>query len=648
MKELFKENKEILVFSCLALVCVSIYAQAVKFDFINTDDIYYVYENPMVLSGVNWDSVYWAFTAFHSANWHPLTWISHQIDVSLFGLNPGAHHATNVVFHILNSFLAFAVFQKMTNDFWKSAFVALLFTSHPTHVESVAWVSERKDVLSTMFWLLTMLAYLSYCESRKNSSGFDKIVVLKYLVVIFTFSLGLMSKPMLVTLPFVLLLCDYWPLERLQKSKDLLKLVLEKLPMLGLTVISSYITFIAQKAGGAVEGLESLPLEVRLINSVISYASYVVMMFYPVNLGLQYPYRRVLNMEIFSVSLIFLLFISAFCLWQWKKRKYLIVGWLWFLGTLVPVIGIMQVGAQAMADRYTYIPYFGLFVALVWGVGELAERFNLQKVVVTIGFLATIILSVLAYRQASYWRDSETLYRHSLSVVGESFLLAYNLCLVLMKQNRLGEAEGFCQKAVAWNNQYSHAYNALGIISMIKQDYGAAVNYFYMALSLTPSDPLTRLNYARALEKVERKSEAEKQMQMVEEILDKSAYALDMVVFLRACREIAEEYAKSDKPERVLRVYEVALKRFPENFEIKANYALALSENNRYEEARKQIEEIIQKVPDNPKFFNVYGAILAKQNLREEAIVQFEKALELDPNYEVAKKNMEQLKGKEE
>ncbi|MFN3330199.1 MAG: tetratricopeptide repeat protein, partial [Pyrinomonadaceae bacterium] len=484
MKVFLKENRESLIFLSLILVCVAIYGQTVNFDFINTDDIYYVYENTMVLSGLNWNSVYWAFTAFHSANWHPLTWISHQIDVSLFGLNPGAHHATNVVFHILNSLLAFAVFKRLTNDFWKSAFVAVFFAVHPTHVESVAWVSERKDVLSTMFWLLTMLAYASYCESRQNSARFDKVVTLKYLAVIFLFALGLMSKPMLVTLPFVLLLCDYWPLERLKKLGDLQVLILEKLPMFILTAVSSYITFIAQRAGGAVEGLESLPLDVRLINAVISYTTYVVMMFYPVNLGLQYPYRRVLNVEIFIASLIFLIIISAFCLWQWRKRKYLIVGWLWFLGTLVPVIGIVQVGAQAMADRYTYIPYFGLFIALVWGVGELAERLNLQRIAVIVGFLATIALSILAYKQTSYWRNSETLYRYSLSVVGESFLIAYNFCLVLMRQDRLEEAEEFCQKAAIWNREYPSAYNALGIIKMIKQDYEAAVNYFSMALSL--------------------------------------------------------------------------------------------------------------------------------------------------------------------
>lgn len=640
---ILKENKEAILFLILALVCVVIYGQTVNFDFINTDDVYYVYENAMVLSGVNRDSLYWAFTAFHSANWHPLTWISHQLDVTLFGLNPGAHHATNIIFHMLNSFLAFIVFQRMTGDFWKSAFVATLFAVYPTHVESVAWVSERKDVLSTMFWLLTMLAYVSYSESKDTS--IDKVVFLKYLAVIVLFALGLMSKPMLVTLPFVLLLCDYWPLKRLKKLADLRNLILEKLPMFVLTVISSYITLIAQKSGGAVD--QSLSLEFRLMNSVISYATYVLMLFYPVNLGLQYPYRRVINTEIFAASLVFLLIITAFCLWQWKKRKYLIVGWFWFLGTLVPVIGIVQVGAQAMADRYTYIPYFGLFIALIWGIGEIAERFNLQKAVVTAGFLVVLILSVLSYRQASYWRNSETLYRHSLSVVGESFLLAYNLCLVLARQDRLDEAEDFCRKAIAWNREYPQAYNGLGIIKMIKKEYEEAVNYFYTALSIEPMEPLTRLNYARALEKVGRTDEAENQMHIVEQVLERYSYNLDLVVFLKACKELINEYTKNNQPEKILRVYEIALRRLPGNYELRANYALALAENNQHEEARRQIEEIIRQVPDNPKFYNFYGSILAKQNLREEAIKQFKKALELDPNYEVAKKNIEELESKE-
>ncbi|MCS6875053.1 MAG: tetratricopeptide repeat protein [Pyrinomonadaceae bacterium] len=634
----FDDNKEILAFLFLAALCIAIYGQTVKFDFINTDDNLYVYENQKVLSGLTWDSIYWAFTEFHSANWHPLTWISHQIDVSLFGVNPGAHHATNVIFHLLNSFLALIVFFRFTNDFWKSFFVALIFAVHPTHVESVAWISERKDVLSTMFWLLTMLAYLSYCQTKTR-------IALKYAIVVLLFALGLMAKPMLVTLPAVLLLCDYWPLGRLRALKDLRWLILEKIPLFLLTVISSYITLLAQASAGAVETLERLPLEVRLMNAAISYVSYIGMFFYPVNLGLQYAYRRVIDFGILGVALVVLAAISAFCIWQWKKRKYLIIGWLWFLGTLVPVIGIVQVGAQAMADRYTYIPYFGLSLMVVWGISELAENLRLKKAAVVLGLIVSLAFTGLAYRQTSYWRDSETLYRHSLSVVGESFLIAHNLCHTLWLKDNLDEAKQYCLKAIAWNKEHDKSYTLLGYIAVKQKKYEEALNYFSVAARFKPDSPEAFLNFSNVLYLLERYEEAEENLRKCISLIkeeDKLRYVGSLT---KAYKDLGVAFLTKKEPEKAAKVYERFLGAFPEQAEaIRAEYAFALFLAGRLDDAEKQIQLVLQQRPDYADGYNTYGLILLAKGKFEEAEQKFKKALDINPEFESAKTNLDNVK----
>jgi protein O-mannosyl-transferase len=378
----FKTNRELIVFTVLSVLVLAIYWQTTGFGFINLDDNLYVYENGAVLSGLNWNSVKWAFGAFYSANWHPLTWHSHMLDVQLFGGNAGGHHAVNIVLHLINSVLAFTVFRKMTGCFWKSAIVAALFAVHPAHVESVAWVSERKDVLSTLFWLLTMWAYLRYANSEeekktKTGGGFKSnenvdegeksaaspllFFSSSYLLVLALFALGLMTKPMLVTLPCVLLLMDFWSLERLKTLRDLPALLIEKIPLLALSAVSAFITILAQRSTGAVESLEFLPLGTRALNALVSYAKYVVMLFYPADLAVWYPYEREFPWWQIIGALVLLSAVTALCVSQIRTRKYLLMGWLWFLGTLVPVIGLVQVGSQSLADRYTYIPYFRAF-----------------------------------------------------------------------------------------------------------------------------------------------------------------------------------------------------------------------------------------------------------------------------------------------
>lgn len=344
----------------LALVTLIVFGQACRNDFVGYDDIYYVTDNPHVKSGLSLDSVIWAFTTMYNANWHPLTWLSHMLVCQLFSLNPLWHHLTNVLFHTVNTLLLFGILKRMTGKIWPSAFAAAAFALHPLHVESVAWVSERKDVLSGFFWMLTVICYIRYTE--RQSIG-------KYLLVFLVFGLGLMAKSMLVTLPFVLLLLDYWPLGRLQwehRLKSLWHLIIEKVPLLALSAASSTITFIAQKSAGAMELGKVYPLNIRISNAAVSYIAYIGKLIYPSRLAVLYPYPGS-SLPLWQpiVSLLVLIAVSAAVIYS--ARRYLVIGWFWYIGTLVPVIGLVQIGNQMMADRYTYLPSIGIFIMVAWG-----------------------------------------------------------------------------------------------------------------------------------------------------------------------------------------------------------------------------------------------------------------------------------------
>ncbi len=366
----------------LAVVTLLVYCRCFDFGFIQFDDPEYVFENRHVLAGLTADSVRWAFTTFNCANWHPLTWLSLEFDALLYGgPQAGGFHATNVVLHIANVVVLFLILGRMTGMVWRSAMVAALFALHPLHVESVAWVSERKDVLSTLFWMLTMAAYLVYV---------DRPSIARYLLVALALALGLMAKPMLITLPFVLLLLDYWPLGRWQhgpkpalpspdSSKDqpqplsLGRLLLEKIPLFVMVLGSCIVTFLAQHQGQAVGSFEKFPLLVRLWNALLTYVTYLGEMFLPRNLAVYYPHPGLQISALRGVAAgLLLLAISWLVLWPGRRFPYLAVGWFWYLGTLVPVVGLVQVGSQAMADRYTYVPLIGCFLMLTWGGGDLA------------------------------------------------------------------------------------------------------------------------------------------------------------------------------------------------------------------------------------------------------------------------------------
>lgn len=504
----------------LVAVCLAIYAQTFGYEFINIDDRAYIFENPAVLSGLNSRSIYWAFTAFHSGNWHPVTWLTHMLDVSLFGQNAGMHHASNVLFHCIGSILSFFVFKRLTGSIGQSTVIAFLFAVHPTHVESVAWVAERRDVLSVVFWMLTMLAYFKYHDSLNAGTTSPKIWMT---ATVSFFALGLMSKPMLVTLPFALLLCDFWSLGRLKKFGDLKGLMAEKIPLFALTAVSSVVTFVAQSSAGATVTLKQLSIGERLANSSQAYVKYIVMMFYPRDLGLWYPMDETIDPLKTIGSVILILTVSIYVWTQRWARPYLLMGWLWFLGTLIPVIGLVQVGLQSHADRYTYIPYFGLFLIAVGIAAEFVGRYRIdRRIAAAVAAIVICCLGGVAYVQASYWRNSETLYTHTLSFTKKNYFLMTNLCLHYVKNSTIEIAERQCTDLLEATPPTAEGYNILGLLRTETGRIDDGIAYFEKAIRLRPDWGILHAHLAMALSKAGRTVDAEKELAIAKASTDGS------------------------------------------------------------------------------------------------------------------------------
>jgi protein O-mannosyl-transferase len=458
----------------LAIITFAVFYQVHSFKFITLDDPDYVSGNPNIQTGITFKAIKWAFETNRSNNWHPLTWISHMLDWQLFGPNPAGHHLINLFFHIVNTLLLFLVLKRMTSEVWASAFAAALFALHPLHVESVAWVAERKDVLSTFFWMLTMLAYVYYVK-RPN--------IARYLSVILFFALGLMAKPMLVTLPFVLLLLDYWPLERFGK-RTIFYLIREKIPFIVLSAVSSIITLHAQK----VLETNQISLNIRIANAFSSYLNYIGKMIWPGHLAIFYPHYNInlLTPQALTAALL-IAGIFVFVIFLARKRKYLIVGWLWYLGTLVPAIGLIQVGNQAMADRYTYIPLTGLFIIITWGSNDLLSKWKHRKIVLAISAAAVLgAMAVCAWLQTGYWRSSTSLFEHAIAVTKNNYLAHQCLAEVLREQGKNEQAIEQCYKAMQISSNFVPTYISLGaaLIGTGKSD--EAIKYLTKAIQLYP------------------------------------------------------------------------------------------------------------------------------------------------------------------
>lgn len=638
----FRANRDLVVIATLAVLVTAVYFRATGFDFINLDDNNYVYENPAVLSGVNWTSFKWALTAFYAANWHPVTWLSHQLDIQLFGADPGAQHAVNIVFHLMNSILAFVVFRKMTGCYWRSAIVATLFAVHPAHVESVAWISERKDLISTMFWLLTMWAYFRYTQLQSGEHRWGEIFSYRYLLIVVLFALGLMTKPMLVTLPFVLLLCDLWPLERIRGRGDLQKMIVEKVPLFVLSAGSCYATVLAQRSAGAVQSLTSLPLATRLENAVVSYGRYLIEAFYPANLAVWYPYQQTILAWQIAASATVLIVITAFCILRMKDHKYLLVGWLWFIGTLVPVIGIVQVGSQSMADRYTYIPYFGLFVMVVWGTADLLKERRMGRPIgIAIASVVVTVLCIMSFRQVSFWLNSETLYRHTLSVTKNNWLIAGNLCHHYVVTDRLDEAEPLCRNAITIKPDSFEPHNSLGILQFKRGLFSDAEESFKTAVSIWPQYSFGHANLAQAQSQLGKADEAEESLRRAVELSGGAAND----AFASALSDIAVAYAAKGENEKALDNLLRLIYIQPENTHARLRLALTLYLLKRYDEAAMAIDDVLKGDEGNPTAHNIAGMILIEKGDRNGAARHFQRAVELKPDYDDAKANLKKARG---
>ncbi len=539
---------------CLALAILTVIPFALVKDngFINLDDNRYVYENPHVQSGLNADSIKYAFS-FNVSNWHPLTWLSLMVDYSFFGLNPAGYHMVNLLFHVLNTLLLFLVLFRMTKSVWPCAFVAAVFAVHPLHVESVAWVAERKDVLSGLFWLLTTGAYAFYVERP----GYRR-----YFLALLFFILGLMSKPMLVTLPFVLLLLDFWPLRRFDVLKwPWVRLALvEKIPFIILTLLSSILTYMAQEQGGAVQTVDAISLPARLGNAVIAYVAYIGKTIWPVSLAVLYPHPGSVATWQVAGSALLLMAITAFVLWKAKKAPYLATGWLWYVGTLVPVIGIVQVGIQAMADRYTYIPLIGLFIAAAWGAADLSKKWKIPKAILpAISAVILVCLALGTCKQVGYWKNNLTLYDHTLEVTKNNWLIYNNRGNVHNSRGDYRRAIEDYNRAIEIKPDYADAFANRGAAYNGLEHYNHAVADFSRAIRIKPAYAEAYINRGAAYNNLAKHRLAIEDLNKGIEI--KPGYA--------------EAYFNRAVAHNARRHYSEAIEDFSRAIEIKPAYAVA-------------------------------------------------------------------------
>ena len=491
----------------LALGTLVVFLPTGWFGFVNYDDPEYVTENVFVKNGLNGPDVAQAFTSYHACNWHPLTWLSHMTDCTLFGLNPGAMHFVNVLLHAANTALLFVLLWRTAKKIWAAAFIAALFAWHPLHIQSVAWISERKDVLSTFFGLLTLLAYAKFTKENSRSA---------YWFALIFFALGLMAKQMLVTLPFVMLLLDYWPLQRVTaetfSAAKIRRLVLEKIPFFLLVVPACVLTCLAQRA--AMSSLERLPFPLRLENSVVTYALYLLKIFWPTNLAFFYPLTARSPVNLTAAALV-LVIISFFAWRTWRTKAFVSVGWLWFLGMLVPVIGLVQVGEQSMADRYSYLPSVGIFILFTFGGLALAERFALVKKILAPAAVLILVGCVLATEiELQNWRTDETLFSHAVAVTRHNEIAHLNLGVVYEKQGRTAAAMNEYRTALQINPRRAHTHNNIADLFDAAGQSDAALAEYQAALQLDPGAPEAHLNFGILLVELNRFDEADEQFKL--------------------------------------------------------------------------------------------------------------------------------------
>jgi tetratricopeptide (TPR) repeat protein len=666
------KNKHIIIALCLVAIVLAAYWPALDCDFVNLDDGKYVTRNPYVQMGITSGSAKWAFTRHYAgnwhpltANWHPLTWLSLMLDAQLSGdrINPKVFHATNVAQHAANTVLLFVLLAGMTRKTWPSAVVAALFAVHPTHVESVAWVTERKDTLSTLFWLLAMLAYWRYAECRVSRSRKRW-----YVITLVSLALGLMTKPMLVTLPFVLLLMDYWPLGRFVddagsqtkgrgRTRDqasnvehptwrwatLWKLVIEKLPMFALVVASVAVTFIVQANSGAVRTLEYIPLHSRFDNAIVAYAQYILKNIWPHPLAAFYPYRESLPFLQTAGTFVLLVTITAAAFIKARKAPHFLVGWLWYVGTLVPVIGLVQVGNQAFADRYNYVPTIGLYLAVVWSIAALPRSTRLKfpissfRVAVSVlGIVAVAVLIPVTRNQVRHWQNSITLFTHALEVTKRNWLAHNNIAIALEEEGRHEEALEHYETALKIKPDYTDAAYNLGTVLATRGLYAQAAAYFEYVLELEPRYADAWTNYGNILLFQGRTDEAMARFD--------AALALNPM-HAEAHNNLANALQQKGRRDEAIAHYRSALQIRPEYADAHNNLGAVLAEQGEHLEAEQHYLSAIRIDPTHLNARVNLGATLAKQGRVMEAVVQYTQVLAVDPNNWHARAGLEALQG---
>jgi tetratricopeptide (TPR) repeat protein len=630
----------LLIYIVLSLAVIIAYEPIRLNDFVNYDDYHYITNNPHINKGVTLESVLWAFTTPHFFMWHPLTSLSHILDCQFFGLNPFWHHLTNLLFHIFNTLLLFWILKKMTGEIWPSIFVAAAFALHPLNIESVAWVAERKSVLSSFFWMLTIVAYIRYSEHTG---------IWRYLLVILFSSLGLMAKPMVVTLPFVLLLLDYWPLDRFRwghqnriedspqakptqvssKSYSVWILVREKIPLLVLSAVLSVITFIAQQGGKVIK---PIPLEVRFTNAVVSYGRYIWKMLWPNKLAVFYPHPRMIETGPLVGWAILLLCISVLALFWWRRRPWLLVGWLWYIGTLIPVIGLVQAGGQAMADRYTYIPLIGLFIIFGWGARELAARWPLTKMAIgTCAVIALVALMLCTRLQIGHWRNSITLYEHAIKATGGSDLVHDNLGMTILRQK--GDVEGAIthyKAALLLNPNYWHAHNNLAMAFFKLGKTDQAIKHWTKALQLKPGWPEVH-NYLAGAFYMQGKTD-EAIMHWTEALRLKPDWT-----------EVSDNLNKLHqwkKRDETIAEYIEKLRRNPDDPNMHQALAAELYRQGKIDDAITHWLEAAKRRPEWAEVQNSLGMAFYRQGKNEKAIKYWTQAVRLKPDWPEALNNL--------
>ena len=627
---------KMLVILFLIASTVAVYWQIKDHEFVSLDDHEYLLENSKVHTGVTLQGIRWAFTTTYAGNWHPLTWVSHMWDCQLYGLHPRGHHLTSLALHLANVLLLFLLLARITRALWPSAVVAALFALHPLHVESVAWVSERKDVLSTLFWLSTMWAYVWYVEGPGLG---------RYLLILLSFALGLMAKPMLVTLPFALLLLDYWPLGRFSLASGAVRgqgeaatsrqvalgLVWEKLPLLALAAVSALVTLYAQQA--ALAPLEAITPLSRIANALVAYVSYLGKMLWPLRLAAFYPHPGpALPGWQAAASGLLLLGLSYLAVRAGRKHPYLPVGWFWYLGTLFPVIGIVQVGDQALADRYTYIPLIGIFIILAWGATDLTARWLHRRVVLALG--AAVALSaclVLTWFQVGYWHDTGVLFEHAKNVTADNYMADRSLIATYAHQGRFEEAVALFRQAIKIKPDSEHLYNNVGMAYSSQGKFEEATAMFQKALELKP-------NFAEAFNNLGKVLGNQGKLDAALAMFQK---ALELKPnFVEAYNNLGKAYANQGRIEEAAAMFQKAIQIRPDFAPSYSNLGIDYANRGEIEEAMAMFQKAIQVNPNFVEAYNNLGVAYASQGRIEEATAMFQKAIRVNPSFAPAYKNL--------